>query len=314
MAAGQGFKNFSTGDVLTSSDVNGYLMQGVWVFASAAARTSAVTSPQEGNVSFLKDTNALEIYDGAAWVAYGAGDITDITAGTGISGGGTSGAVTITNSMATAIDAKGDLVVGTGADAFSRLAVGANNTVLTADSTTATGLKWATPSAGGFTLISTNTLGAATLTMDSIPTTYKHLLLVFRNAGNATNSTDYSYMRFNNDSGSNYHGIFESTASSTANAPGATTAVNPIQQIFSFLSAGVSTGYAGNGYMWIYDYANASAFKSWAYQVNGFQTGSGQMIHTGQGSYDSNTAITRIDIIRSGSQTNSGTVLLYGVS
>jgi hypothetical protein len=50
--------------------------------------------------------------------------------------------------MATAIDAKGDLVVGTGADAFSRLAVGANNTVLTADSSTATGLKWAAASSG----------------------------------------------------------------------------------------------------------------------------------------------------------------------
>jgi hypothetical protein len=68
-------------------------MQGVWVFASAAARTSAVTSPQEGNVSFLKDTNSLEIYDGAAWVAYGAGDITGVTTGTdsGLSGGVTSG-------------------------------------------------------------------------------------------------------------------------------------------------------------------------------------------------------------------------------
>jgi hypothetical protein len=45
--------------------------------------------------------------------------------------------------MATAIDAKGDLVAGTGADAFSRLAVGTNGTVLTADSAEATGLKWA---------------------------------------------------------------------------------------------------------------------------------------------------------------------------
>jgi hypothetical protein len=79
-----------------------------------------------------------------------AADINGITAGTGITGGGTSGTVTVTNSMATAIDAKGDLVVGTGADTFSRLAVGANDTVLVAASGEATGLKWAAPAAAGF--------------------------------------------------------------------------------------------------------------------------------------------------------------------
>jgi hypothetical protein len=82
------------------------------------------------------------------WVTDAAGDITGVTAGTGISGGGTSGTVTVTNSMATAIDAKGDLIVGTGADTFSRLAVGATaGHVLTVDSAEATGMKWA--AAGG---------------------------------------------------------------------------------------------------------------------------------------------------------------------
>lgn len=73
-----------------------------------------------------------------------AADINGITAGTGITGGGTSGTVTITNDMATAINAKGDLVVGTGADAYSRLAVASTaGYVLTVDSAEATGLKWA---------------------------------------------------------------------------------------------------------------------------------------------------------------------------
>ena len=52
-----------------------------------------------------------------------------------------------TNAIQNAIvDAKGDLIAATAADTPARLAVGANNTVLTADSAQATGLKWATPS------------------------------------------------------------------------------------------------------------------------------------------------------------------------
>jgi hypothetical protein len=48
----------------------------------------------------------------------------------------------------TIVDAKGDIIAATAADTVSKLTVGANNTVLTADSSTATGLKWATPSSG----------------------------------------------------------------------------------------------------------------------------------------------------------------------
>ena len=46
MAAGLGFKTFTTGEVLTAADTNGYLMQGINVFASTAARNAAITSPQ----------------------------------------------------------------------------------------------------------------------------------------------------------------------------------------------------------------------------------------------------------------------------
>ena len=73
MAAGLGFKTFATGDVLSAADVNGYLMQGVLVFADSAARSAAITSPQEGQYSYLKDTNSTEYYTGSAWVASGGG-------------------------------------------------------------------------------------------------------------------------------------------------------------------------------------------------------------------------------------------------
>jgi len=149
MAAGLGFKTFTTGEVLTAADTNGYLMQGVLVFASSAARAAAITSPQEGQYSYLKDTNSTEYYDGAAWIAAPIGDITGVTAGTGISGGGTSGTVTITNSMATEITAAGDIIVGTGSGTFDNLPIGTTAQVLTADTTVSPyKVKWATPASG----------------------------------------------------------------------------------------------------------------------------------------------------------------------
>jgi hypothetical protein len=117
------------------------------------------------------------------WVNPTTGDITGVTAGTGISGGGTGGDVTITNSMATAIDAKGDLIAGTGADAFSRLAVGTNGQILVADSTTATGLKWNTPAASSSGLVFLNRTtfsGVSSQTFDSgMTSTYKQFVVIF---------------------------------------------------------------------------------------------------------------------------------------
>ena len=104
------------------------------------------------------------------WVANDQGDITAVTAGTGISGGGTSGAVTITNSMATEITASGDIIVGTGSGTFDNLPIGTTGQVLTADTTVSPyKVKWNTPAAaGGMTLINsggTALSGSQTITV-----------------------------------------------------------------------------------------------------------------------------------------------------
>lgn len=72
MATGLGFKTFTTGEVLTAGDTNGYLMQGVLVFANAAGRDAAITAPAEGQFAYLKDTDGLFYYSGSAWVASAA--------------------------------------------------------------------------------------------------------------------------------------------------------------------------------------------------------------------------------------------------
>jgi len=94
--AGAGFKTFSAGEVLLASEVNTYLMQqAVMVFGSSAVRATAIPSPSEGMLAYLTDTNNVEKYTGSNWEPIAAGDITDVVAGTALTGGGSSGSVTL---------------------------------------------------------------------------------------------------------------------------------------------------------------------------------------------------------------------------
>lgn len=311
--AGAGYKLFNTGDVLTAAQVNEYLMQQtVMVFADATARTTALSGVlAEGMISYLKDTNAVERYDGATWSAIGDGDIQGVTAGTGISGGGTSGTVTITNSMATAIDAKGDLIAGTGADTFSRLAVGSNNTVLTADSSTATGLKWASAgSSKSWTLLNaggTTLTGAQTVTVSGISGKEDILVIVINAIANASS---YQYIRPNGIAGSyvlaGHRFSFPSTYSAgNYDGYGTTTEIGILlaRQENStsvgvdgsaHITGGTSTG---NKSFWSVGCARAGSSQD-AYAFNGIVTAS--------------AAITSISIYSDSGNFTSGTVYVYG--
>ena len=69
--AGLGRKVWTAGEVLAAADVNGYSMdQTVMVFDDATARTSAIGTPAEGMMSYTKDDNAVQVYNGTAWQSF----------------------------------------------------------------------------------------------------------------------------------------------------------------------------------------------------------------------------------------------------
>jgi hypothetical protein len=205
----------------------------------------------------------------------------------------------------TIVDAKGDVIAATAADTVSRLAVGANDTVLTADSSTATGLKWAAVSAPSMTLLSTTTLSGTSTSITSISSAYTNLTMVFSDV--VTSSEADLTFRYNNDSSSIYAYQLTDIGSSAVD--------NKDADLHFAMTTTTSTTarYKLTGTATIFEYSRVIPHHTYS-TFRAVRSGGTSKMFITNSVYGSTTAISEIAFRLSGGATfSAGTVYLYGV-
>ena len=219
--------------------------------------------------------------------------------------------------MATEIDALGDLVVGTGADTFARLAVGANGTVLTAASGEATGLEWAAPAGGGgktWTLLNaggTALTGAQTITVSGISDIED--LMIFIVQASSASASSLIALRFNGDTAANYGNVgFEINPSGTYNAANYGIAQNTANNRFNLSTMSNNANSQVSGGVWVSGGKSTGIKAIMGNAGAGANGGTSQTLNSQIGFYSASAAITSVSVVSSSGNFDNGTLYVYG--